>query len=134
MSPKLLKRVCPRCNKGFHTYTEEMQYCNTQCKVKHEYENMFNLARVLAKGFCENCGIEIAAGKRVYCSHECRLLSQKADRHEEKLRSDANTPIATKKPRKGMSYEELNRRAEYKRLYDEFHINRQITGKSRDFV
>lgn len=127
------RRKCTRCGKGFLTYLEDMVYCNTDCKAKHAYEIQRNYKpKEYNKHDCLSCGGGLN-GNRKFCDRICRNAYNRAEAQQERIVA-ANT--REKKPRKkgGLSYEELNRRAEYKRLYDNFHIKRQIRGISRDLI
>lgn len=133
MKSKVWTRDCVRCGKGFLTYLEDMIYCNSLCKGKHEYEKKLKVKTPeFKKRPCPSCGMGLK-GNRNFCDKVCRNAFNRAEAQQEKTIA-AN--LKEKKPRKkgGLSYKELNRREEYKRLYDNFHIKRQIRGISRDLI
>jgi hypothetical protein len=73
------------------------------------------------------------SGRVYYCNSGCHAASLKTERDNTRIiRSKEDQPV--KKRKKGLSFDELNRRAEYKRLYDDFHIPRQINGKARELI
>lgn len=131
MKAKTWRRDCIRCNKGFITVIEGMEYCNTSCACMHDYEKRFHIKKDFGKGSCLTCGMGLSGAKK-YCDMVCRRGNESTDIRETRNKK-ANA--SEKKPRKsGISSAELNRRVEYKRLYEDFYIRRQINGKTRDLI
>ncbi len=93
---------------------------------------MTNRSTKIVKGNCQNCNIEIG-GAREFCCAECRQLYNRA-KQEQKKNIEYWTKPKSQSKKRSVNFEELNRRAEYKRLYDEFYITRQINGRARELI
>lgn len=125
MAPKLLKKECLFCGRAFNTYEVDKQYCSQECLAKETYNRHFNIVREKVKKNCKHCGLAISnINGKEYCDLICR--------HKANQLRQPPKPWVKKEPskRKKKSYDQLNKEAEYRRLYDEFHINRIIRGKS----
>lgn len=133
MAPQVLRKCCVRCGKGFLTHSEELIYCNTTCEGLHKYEMNRKIKKKYNKHFCLSCGGGLN-GVRKFCDRVCKNAYNKAETEQDRI-IEANKKEAKPSKKRGcLSYEELNRRSEYKRLYDDFHIRRQIRGISRDLI
>jgi hypothetical protein len=128
MAPKVIRKNCLRCDGSFLTYQEDKVYCNEDCRTKHFYEARFGKLKEKTEKRCLHCGIKMNCFEnKSYCDIECRKKAVSVQESKE------NIPISNLKKRKmvkGLSLEERIRRNEYGRLYDDFHINRIIRGKS----
>lgn len=115
MPPPVLKKHCKRCEKTYLTYEFDKDFCTDVCKHKHAYAEHFNIKDELTYsiGNCLYCGEE---SRKKYCNLHCEKAHQKEKRVENSITRIKNND----KPRKnGLSYEELNRRAEWKRVFDD---------------
>lgn len=112
--PKFNK-LCERCGKNYLTYDKEKNFCNDDCKAKKLYCKKFKIKdriRELQAKNCKYCG---EPSKFTFCHKECKYA------HERKERADARALKSredfVKPKRKGISYAELNRRAEWNLVY-----------------
>ncbi len=131
MKPKTYRRDCVRCNKGFITVIEGMEYCNTDCAQLHEYDKRFPKKKQKATNKCLSCGMGVVGAKK-YCDAVCNRTYVKAQGAVEKNKVANNAPKAEKKP--SIPLYEINRRMEYKRLYEDHYIRRQIRGLTQDLI
>ncbi len=133
MKNKILRKNCLRCVKNFLTYEEDKVYCNSDCESKAVYEKHFGCVKTFKDSVCECCGLRVK-GSTKYCSKDCdnSIRRQKLAEKRELINKEEN--ILGKSNLKKVSYTELNRRLEYKRLYDDFYIRRQLEGKTRDLI
>lgn len=117
MPQKVLNKVCQRCNKHFLTYEADKNFCTDECKFKKLYCQHFNVkdhnfdAKVKN---CQHCG-EISRFK--FCNKHCANAYARKEYKKESIKKSCED--REKPKRKGISYEELNRRAEWKRLNDD---------------
>lgn len=129
MAPKVIRSECVNCHASFNTYDPNMIFCNLDCKWKWGYAEKMGKPHNTERKQCVWCGKGIPNTKgNLYCDKECNSLKNKAERREEACKKSM-TGDKRFIP-KGVSITELNRRSEYNRLYDKFHINRIIRGKS----
>ena len=127
MPIRLYTFKCKHCNKSRNTYNPDMIFCTPECEGKFKYyETMAPVSKMVAGQKsrlkstllfpCEACGKE-TSNKR-FCSHECIALNRRKIGREETLEKTKEKFLEEKK-RKGISFEELNRIAEWKRLHDD---------------
>lgn len=126
MPISLLKQSCHHCGKSFFTYEQNMEFCNQSCEGKFKYnEAMGNEQPERVSISCSYCGEEVirttsSVGRKntgkVYCNFQCRK-----NYTNEKRRADREQKEPSEKPKNRISYEELNRRAEIRRVMDEKH-------------
>lgn len=133
---QILKRnsfICSGCEKEF-TPTQLYQLrCSEKCNK--EIEDKINAVenKQLNRN-CEGCGKSIRkashlGSKRQFC-HECQVLKRRAMAKEK-----AKTiPKKESNPRKKISYEELNRRLEYKRVMDDAGWDHYLRGRRWDRI
>lgn len=128
MSKKVLLKICKRCSVNFNTYEPTLLYCNDNCRKKHIYEIHRGIEKKIESAPCVNCGRLINKNNhKFYCNKECRKNVTKAEMREEYNLNNFYKP-RKRIPKSAISYQELIKRSEYKRLYDNFHINRIIRG------
>ncbi len=127
MPPKLYHFRCKHCNKARQTYDASMQFCTSECQTKFKYYEAMCPISATVRGqkarlknhilkACACCGQETS--RRKFCSDSCHIL------HRAKLKRDATTARSKEKfledkKRKGVSFEELNRQAEWRRVFDD---------------
>lgn len=134
MAPQALRKCCTRCGKGYLTYDANLSYCNTNCEASHKYEMQRGYkTKQYNKHFCLSCGGGLNGVKK-FCDRVCRNAYKKAETQQERNMAANLKEKAPPKKRKGISYDELIRRSEYNRLYDNFHIKRQIRGITRELI
>ena len=133
MAPQVLRKNCRRCEKTYHTYLEDMVYCNDGCRTKHEYEKRFGIVKDFGSNVCSNCGLVIG-GTHKFCNKSCRYAYARSATEVQRNIEANNKETVVKRNKGAVSYEELNRRAEHNRLYDKFHVRRQLEGKARDLI
>ncbi len=116
---------CKHCNKSRNTYNPDMIFCTSECEGKFKYyETMAPVSKMVANQksrlksnllfTCEACGKE-TSNKR-FCSHACVALNRRKIGTDSTLAKTKEKFLQEKK-RKGISFEELNRRAEWKRVF-----------------
>ena len=104
-----------------------MIFCTSECEGKFKYyETMAPVSKMVAGQKsrlksnllfpCEVCGKETS--KKRFCSHECIALNRRKIGTDATLAKTKEKFLESKK-RKGISFEELNRIAEWKRLHDD---------------
>ena len=111
-------KICERCEKRYLTFESDKNFCTDTCKFKKLYcqkRKVKDISLAKADKQCKNCG---EPTKNKFCNTQCcdlYLRNQKAQERLKKSFIDLDKP-----KKKGLSYDELNRRAEWKRLnYDE---------------
>jgi len=125
MPIRLYTFKCKHCNKSRNTYNPEMIFCTSECEGKFKYyETMAPVSTMVANQKarlkknllfpCEMCGKETSSKR--FCSHECQVLNRRKIGREEAL-SKTKEQFLKEKKRKSISFEELNRRAEWKRVF-----------------
>jgi len=119
MPPPTYKKSCPRCGKGFLTHDNTMEFCNQNCSAKHEYYKMYphKDASPTREGKCTCCGAHLnikGRGFLMFCNEHCKRSYTNAENRKKTTAKSSNKPR-----KKGLSYEELNRRAEYKRVFED---------------
>ena len=125
MAPKLLRKECPYCGRSFNTYEVDKHYCSQECLAKETYNRHFHIVKEKIKKTCRHCGLAISSiSNKSYCDVICRHKANNLKYLKGKPKK--KTPSTRKKK----SYDQLNREEEYRRLYDPFHIERIIRGKS----
>lgn len=116
MPPQLLKKQCFRCNKTFYVYDNRICYCNADCKNKDAYYTKLGLTDPLdkraVKNHCEICQEAIYHKKKQFCSIPCE---KEAKRRASIVKS--NSTETKRLVGKTVSYDELNRRSERKRVF-----------------
>lgn len=116
---------CKHCNKSRNTYNPEMNFCTPECEGKFKYyEIMAPVSKMVANQksrlksnilfSCEVCGKETSSKR--FCSNECIALNRRKIDRDATLAKTKEKFLEAKK-RKGISFEELNRRAEWKRVF-----------------
>lgn len=122
------RKNCVHCLRSFLTYEKDKKFCSQDCLVKRAYKVHFGIAKEYQEKFCKWCGVQIAStNSKAFCDKVCK---NKFQVHKRLSKNMNDMEWKEKKKGRKVSYEELNRREEYKRLYDDFHINRIIRGKS----
>jgi hypothetical protein len=117
-------RECRHCgdavkltpNSGW--FGRKYTYCDAHCYfARDQYNSKMNLLKV-----CKECGSKFrrTTNKEVYCSQSCKYGAQMTARVEEYRKVRMNRDHKDKPERRKISFEELNRRAEKKRLDDEW--------------
>ncbi len=125
------RKNCLRCNKSFLTYLEDMVYCNTDCEGKHAYEKHFRIKKDLGGVECLQCGLMLS-GARKFCDSTC---SNRYKHLEVKKQKDIESNIKEGSEFKvSSSRYKTQEKLEYKRMYEDFYIRRQINGKARDLI
>ena len=119
MAPSLLNKYCKRCEKSFFTYDDSMVFCNHTCEVRYKYYEKFpnQDKSKIKEGNCHYCKEQIirrGVTHLKFCNEHCK---KKFVNQENRKRSLGNPKTASK--RKKVSYEELNRRAEHKRVFED---------------
>jgi len=130
MPPPVLKKSCKRCGKPFFTYENDLEFCNDDCRAKYDYSIKLNKPELLKvnSSNCAYCREPIDL--RGKCTQKfCNSLCRKNFKNKESRDKRSKNP----KPKgtgKKLSYEELNRRAEYNRVFDDHDwIYRQNRNK-----
>lgn len=132
MAPKVLRKECLRCKGSFLTYDANKAWCNEDCRIGQIYEAHFGLDKCFQPVYCKHCGTAIPLSRnrrrRDYCDKICHMMANEGEKKKERISKANAAPKRTYE--KALPLEERIRRNEYGRLYDEFHINRIIRGKS----
>jgi hypothetical protein len=115
------KKFCQRCGKGFLTYEDEMEFCNHDCWAKHEYYKRYPEKDICVtrQGKCLACGCSLVIkGHRslMFCTDQCKRNHIKNEYTKKSIEKAKSTE---KTKRRKVSYEELNRREEYKRVFED---------------
>jgi len=119
------KNHCMKCGKVFTPERRYQIFCSEECDLKDkiiqaEFEKRFYIE-------CRLCGQTFrkkATNSRERTCESCRYATKRKD-----LANKVYDNTKEKKKSKMLPLEELNRRAEYKRLMDERWAAREITGK-----
>lgn len=123
MAKPLLKKNCGFCGKGYFTRDEGLEFCNTLCGARFEYnKTFFNKEPALVEAVCAYCKETVVlkkihkSAKRRFCGKYC----QKQMEREESAKERAENP----KPRsrgKPKPYSVLNKMSEKERVLDKHH-------------
>ncbi len=127
MAPRLYTFKCKHCNKSRNTYDPDMKFCTPECEGRFKYyETLCPISQTARSQRdrlksnilfpCEVCGKETS--QKRFCSFGCSNLHKNTTGRNETLERNKET-FLKEKQRKGISFEELNRRSEWKRLYDD---------------
>lgn len=109
--------MCERCEKHYLTYEEDKNFCTDQCKFKKLYcqqRNVKDVKLTKADKQCRNCG---EWTKQVFCNKQCEYAHRRKEYQEKSIKKSCENREKSKKRR--ISFEELNCRAEWKRLNDD---------------
>lgn len=122
MPIQVLKKCCERCGKAFFTYENDKNFCNSNCEAKFKYAQHFNIDEKLIEhdSVCAFCHEEIhtkGRNKSKFCNKKCErgFLNQQSRQKT----IDKSLKETDKQKKKSISYDELNRRAEWKRVNDD---------------
>jgi protein-arginine kinase activator protein McsA len=136
-SPKIRTRedfCCPRCDKTFLQVKHYQIFCSDAC------ENYFdNLTLCIADQFynskCIQCNGDVrrTAGQHRLCE-ACRRTNRKKYEIEYYEKKKADSLINPKVRKKGPPLSELNRRAEYKRVFDDAGWRHYLKGRMWDKI
>lgn len=119
----LRKKCCEWCNKSFMTYEENKIFCTDTCIAKKKYSELFYLKKPIQRSHpCRECGDEILKNGTEFCNHKCR------QKYKYKNLPKKQKDPSKKNNRKAISYDELNRREEYKRVFDDEWAARHMRG------
>ena len=140
MNPLHRRSQCKKCRMVFVRDQNEQVYCNP-CLIGETYNKMFPESKNGHKITCQGCGqvFEAQYKGRKFCSQFCRKLPNPTDEltDEERFEMEAQRWV-NKKENKGNpnfpGWDELNRRAEYKRLFGKNAFNHYLKGRKWDFI
>lgn len=120
-----MTKICKRCATVYKG-SGYKAHCTKGCFHKTEYANHFNLSpgpkKEIYNHNCQQCGREFQNNRKVSkycdfaCSHKSKLVSP-----EEKIRRANEKWLKGEKlkPKTPKSYGQLNREAEWKRVWDD---------------
>lgn len=116
-------RQCYHCGKEHRVdsshpyYGRAYFYCDGKCMVAREIYNKRS-----REFTCKECGSKFKANGRstTYCSEACRRGNRKTKRVSDYTEAKKNSPKTNRKKGKPVPYGELNRRAEVKRLENDW--------------
>jgi hypothetical protein len=126
MAPSLLNKYCKRCEKSFFTYDDTMIFCNHTCEGRYKYFERYPKQdkSKIKEGNCYYCKEPIkrrGVAHLKFCNEHCK---KKFINQENRKRSLSNPKTALEgslgnPKRKKVSYDELNRREEHKRVFED---------------
>ena len=108
--------ICRHC--GDKLYSYNMNFCDSVCRSSREkYEKKTNTSRN-----CRACNLKFIPKPelRFYCSEYCNQKKISEQKQKNAKREKEKRELRPKKIGRKVSYEELNRRAELKRLEQEW--------------
>lgn len=118
---------CGKCHKPFKPKTNYQIFCSQDCEeIVQNIQDSIESAKLDL--VCDGCGLGFR--KRAYAGRKnkfCGSCTHQAVYLDRKTKEKEKGELPPKKPRRGISYVELNRRAEYRRVFDEAgwdHFNR----------
>lgn len=120
MPRQVLKKMCKRCEKTFFTYENDKEFCTDICQHKKAYAEHFKVKDTPLTykiKQCFHCGED---SRKKFCNLHCQKQhgkKQRAQAHNDRIKEGKET---IRPKRKGISYEELNRRAEWKRVNEDY--------------
>jgi hypothetical protein len=123
--------ACPIC---FHNFTPQKLYqiwCSDACE-QHANKKMFEIRENKLNAICSSCGLTF---RRVN-ERKMQVVCDTCKRQKQIILRKKDKPIEWKEKNKGVpvSYEELNRRAEYKRVFDESGWTHYCKGRKWDRI
>lgn len=131
---RVYKRDCFRCHRSFQTFIPEMVYCNATCKRLFVYEKAKGIKKEFKSKPCENCSSEMKDNqKQRFCCRQCSLLFYREEERKKNI-LEANARAAPEEKKPNPALRNFSHTQEHTRLYDDFHIRRQIKGISRDLI
>lgn len=126
---------CPKCTKEFKPTKNYQIFCSEECENYHDtFLENFNSEKL--KGYCPGCGREVRLTNYHSSSqcHTCRYSKIRKKVKEEQIQLSLKKNEEGKKRKKGLSLTELNRRAEYKRVFDEDGWDHYLKGRRWDKI
>lgn len=123
--------TCPRCFQKFTPKKLYQMFCSPECEEDcHEQIHKIREHKLNAK--CQVCGAQFRRAHESLSTYLCVGCKQQ----RQKLLAKTDKPAEWKdKPKpKSLSYTELNRRAEYKRVFDEKGWSHYCKGRKWDRI
>lgn len=123
---------CAACGQPFEVKKNYQMFCSEACESQ-KTQIMNEISEKRLTGTCLGCGLnfrQVDAVKRKYYCYSCTKYKQKINRekHPPKKKPPSN------KKRKKVSYDELNRRSEYKRVFDDKGWDHYLKGRRWDRI
>jgi tRNA(Ile2) C34 agmatinyltransferase TiaS len=111
-----------------------MVYCNEDCRKLYLYEKAIGKVKQFKIKQCENCNSDMKDNqKQRFCCKQCSLLFYRTEARNKKI-LEANSRDVPEEKKPNPALRNLSHTLEHSRLYDDFHIRRQIKGISRDLI
>lgn len=126
--------ICSECRKNFRPANPYQIYCSEQCEnVKKKILEDKNDA--IYNRTCNTCGLSFRRKNETARQQRCDVCIREAKResNRECLKKKPKKE-KIKKPKKLVSYDELNRREEYKRVYGKGAWDHYTKGRKWDRI
>jgi hypothetical protein len=117
MPPQVFNKICERCEKRYLTYEEDKNFCTDNCKFKKIYcekRKIKDTPLTKADKQCKHCGEKT---KTIFCNKQCQYAYDRLRSKQKTVKKSYENRDKSKRRR--ISFEELNRRSEWKRLNDD---------------
>lgn len=134
--------ICENCRVVFVKEKEDQKFCSYLCEKRHEGEGI--PGQSLAKYECQNCGrIFNNYNPRRWCSDFCRKQMNKPGKVSEDHKSKVQNRLwienrqihhQVQKNKHRLSYEEMERRAEIKRVFGKGAWDHYEKGRKWDRI
>lgn len=132
------ERNCPKCQNKFTIKKLYQIYCSETCEV---YGNKISkdLEDKKYTGICSQCHKtlrkrRIGTPYTLQLCEECKKEKKRLDYVEYSVQRNLKNNEGGEKSKKGLSFEELNRRAEYRRVMDEKGWDHFLKGRKWDKI
>jgi hypothetical protein len=128
------ERWCPKCDKQFVITKLYQIFCSDDCE--NHYNNVVvELDNKRSNSQCEicQCSIRLTAAQHRRCEG-CKYTQRKKFVEKEFIQRNLKRNESGEKRKKGLSLVELDRRAEYKRVFDDAGWDHYLKGRKWDKI
>jgi len=128
--------MCYTCWRYYKPEKHYQMYCSDECESSGE-EKMNRLREELLNSFCYKCGLPVRKKHEnrsmsvcEACKHQNAYLHSQKNREQKRLENAHNS----KNKRKDITYSELIRRSEYKRVFKDSGWSHYLKGRKWDRI
>lgn len=129
----LNRAICPYCRRVFAKEKDDQRFCSFLCEKSESGQFLPGERKKVQP--CAECG---KLCNKKYCSDACRFGNRVLQTSQvEKARMEANQAWVKEKPKRKsitLSHQELNRRSEYRRKWDDEGWKHYLKGRKWDRI